>query len=87
MYQYTSIGVIPCGTNPGDGSDEYVLISRRDESDYSNLNIDEVADWFQEECYCPCFTPGGYFCHGTAVTLHPVMEDHAIGIIYHRYDV
>ena len=73
----TTIGRIDMGV---DGSDEYILLTRKDD----DLDPDFAHDWLLAQAYRESHLPGGYYC--TSVTVLPT-GNKCVAIVHHRYDV
>ncbi len=76
----TKIGDIGQGI---DGTDAYVLLTRKDD----DLTPDEAVEWLHPKVYRECGGPGGYFCNTVLATQAPYSTNEVICIIQHRYDV
>lgn len=65
-----------------DGSDQYVLLTRKDD----DLTCDEAHDWFFPQVYRETQQEaGGYFCRDVEVLQRSCNQ--VVAIIHHRYDV
>ena len=74
------IGVVEHGI---DGSDEYIHVTRLDDS----ATAEQIEQWLLPSYYRECSHAGGYFCN----TVHAVPEKYSdnqfIVCIAHQYDV
>ena len=76
----TPIGKVELGV---EGSDEYVLLTRKDD----DLDEDFARDWLLRRVYRESIHPGGYYCTAVTIVPKPYRGNECIAIIEHRYDV
>jgi hypothetical protein len=79
------IEIIPIGTiDDGiDGSDEYVLMIRKDD----DMTLEQAHNHLLPLYYRECTRPGGYFCTRVSVVHAEYSQNRVIGTIHHSYDV
>ena len=76
----TQIGRIEMGI---DGSDQYVLLERKDD----DLSPKQAIEWLLPQVYTGSARPGSYFCHTVQAVRAQYRKDACICTIQHRYDV
>jgi hypothetical protein len=75
----TKIGNIEQGI---DGTDQYLLLTRKDDS----LTPKEARDWLLPQVYRETYQEaGGYFCK--RVTVMQKTDSQVVAIVHHEYDV
>ena len=77
----TQIGRIEMGI---DGSDQYVLLERRD----ADLSPKQAIEWLLPQVYRETHQEaGGYFCKRVSAVRTQYRKDSCICTIHHQYDV
>lgn len=75
----TKIGNIEQGI---DGTDQYLLLTRKDDS----FTPEEARDWLLPQVYRETYQEaGGYFCK--RVTVMQKTDSQVVAIVHHEYDV
>jgi hypothetical protein len=76
----TKIGIVDDGI---DGSDEYVLLVRKDD----DLTPEQAIEFLLPRYYSECRRPGGYFCTAVRAVQVQYSANRVICTVEHRYDV
>jgi len=66
-----------------DGVDQYILITRKDDT----LTEQQAHDWLLPRIYRDCYGAGQYYCTKVRTLKEDYAENRVVCIIEHRYDV
>jgi len=80
QIETTNIGIIVDGI---DGSDQYILLTRKDD----DLTPEQAVEFLLPQYYSECRRPGGYFCTAVRAVQVQYCANRVICTVEHRYDI